>query len=96
MEGGEFIVNKRSTKRYRSLLENINNSHSINPAQRRFATGGMVVGNRDESVDYLKAIAEATSQSALQGMKPVRAFVSSKDLRSNETERRLRDRNDRV
>jgi hypothetical protein len=96
MEGGEFIVNKRSTKQYRGLLEKINNSYSINPSQRKFATGGMVVPRQDESVDYLKAIAEATTQSAIQGSKPVRAFVSAKDLRTNENERRLRDRNDRI
>jgi hypothetical protein len=50
----------------------------------------------DESVDYLKAIAEATTSTAIQSSKPVRAFVSSKDLRTSENERRIRDRNDRI
>jgi hypothetical protein len=96
MEGGEFIVNKRSTKQYRGLLEKINNSYSINPSQRKFATGGMVVPRQDESVDYLKAIAEATTSTAIEVSKPVRAYVSDKDLRTNATERRIRDRNDRL
>jgi hypothetical protein len=50
----------------------------------------------NESVDYLKAIAEATTSTAIQTSKPVRAFVTSSDLRTNETERRLRDRNDKI
>lgn len=49
-----------------------------------------------ESVHYLKAIAHATLSTANDMKKPVRAFVSSKDLRTNETERRLRERNDRI
>ena len=66
------------------------------PTQYKFATGGLVGGKADESVDYLKAIAEATVSTAINSSKPVRAFVSAKDLRQNENERRLRDRNDRV
>ena len=50
----------------------------------------------DESVDYLKAIAEATTSTAIGVSKPVRAYVSDKDLRTNATERRIRDRNDRL
>ncbi len=50
----------------------------------------------NERVVYLKAIAEATTSTAINTGKPVRAFVSSKDLRANENERRLRDRNDKI
>jgi len=98
MEGGEFIVNKRATAMHRDLLERINNSQRVKPlaGAYKFAQGGLVAAQANESVDYLKAIAEATTSSAIQASKPVRAFVSSKDLRSNETERRLRDRNDRI
>jgi len=98
MEGGEFIVNKRATAMHRDLLERINDSHKVRPlaGAYKFAQGGMVTAQANESVDYLKAIAEATTSTAIQTSKPVRAFVSSKDLRSNETERRLRDRNDRI
>ena len=56
----------------------------------------MVPNVANESVDYLKAIAEATTSTAISASKPVRAFVSSKDLRANENERRLRDRNDKI
>lgn len=49
-----------------------------------------------ESVDYLKAIAEATTSTAIGVSKPVRAYVSQKDLRNNATERTIRDRNDRI
>ena len=98
MEGGEFIVNKRATSMHRDLLERINDSQKVRPLSGayKFAQGGLVSAQANESVDYLKAIAEATTSTAIQTSKPVRAFVSSKDLRSNETERRLRDRNDRI
>jgi len=98
MEGGEFIVNKRATAKHYDLLRRINDSYRTAPTMGRmkFADGGLINSPMNESVDYLKAIAEATTQSAIQGSKPVRAFVSAKDLRANENERRLRDRNDRI
>jgi DNA repair exonuclease SbcCD ATPase subunit len=105
MEGGEFIVNKKAASLHRSLLEGINNSvkPNVSVEPMRFATGGMVNqnitnvnGSGQESVNYLKAIAEATTSTAIQSSKPVRAFISDKDLRTNETERRLRERNDRI
>ena len=98
MEGGEFIVNKKASAMHRGLLEKINNSYkvpSISSAYK-FAAGGTVPNPVNESVDYLKAIAEATTSTAISTSKPVRAFVSSKDLRANENERRLRDRNDKI
>lgn len=98
MEGGEFIVNKRATAKHYDLLQRINDSYRTAPKMGRmkFADGGLINSPMNESVDYLKAIAEATTQSAIQGSKPVRAFVSAKDLRTNENERRLRDRNDKI
>ena len=98
MEGGEFIVNKKAASLHRNLLERINSSYKVptSPSSYKFAAGGMVQANANESVDYLKAIAEATTSTAISTSKPVRAFVSSKDLRANETERRLRDRNDKI
>ena len=98
MEGGEFIVNKRASAMHRGLLEKINNSYKTPtlPSSYKFASGGMVPNVANESVDYLKAIAEATTSTAISTSKPVRAFVSSKDLRANENERRLRDRNDKI
>jgi hypothetical protein len=98
MEGGEFIVNKKASAMHRGLLEKINNSYKTPtlPSSYKFASGGMVPNVANESVDYLKAIAEATTSTAISASKPVRAFVSSKDLRANENERRLRDRNDKI
>ena len=98
MEGGEFIVNKKAAAMNRSLLEQINNSYRVptSPSSYKFASGGLVTAKADESVDYLRAIAEATTSTAIGVSKPVRAFVSDKDLRSNATERRIRDRNDRL
>ena len=98
MEGGEFIVNKKASAMHRGLLEKINNSYKTPtlPSSYKFAAGGMVPNAANESVDYLKAIAEATTSTAISTSKPVRAFVSSKDLRTNENERRLRDRNDKI
>jgi hypothetical protein len=98
MEGGEFIVNKKATAMHRDLLERINGSEKTNPrvGKTYFQSGGLVSAVNNESVNYLKAIAEATTSTAISSSKPVRAFISSKDLRSNENERRLRDRNDRI
>ncbi len=98
MEGGEFIVNKYATSRNYDLLKRINDSTRVRPiiGSRKFAEGGLVSSPANESVDYLKAIAEATTSTAIQTSKPVRAFVTSSDLRKNETERRLRDRNDKI
>ena len=96
MEGGEFIVNKKASSMHRQLLESINNS-------TKFATGGVVnnsINNvsatSQESVNYLKAIADATTSTAIQTSKPVRAFVTDRDLRTSDTERKLRDRNSRL
>lgn len=98
MEGGEFIVNKKAAAMNRSLLEQINNSYRVptSPSKYKFASGGLVTAKADESVDYLRAIAEATTSTAIGVSKPVRAFVADKDLRSNATERTIRDRNDRL
>lgn len=98
MEGGEFIVNKKATSMNRGLLEQINSSYKVptSYSKYKFAAGGLVGSNVNESVDYLKAIAEATTSTAIGVSKPVRAYVADKDLRSNSTERRIRDRNDRI
>jgi len=98
MEGGEFIVNKDATSRNYDLLRKINDSTRVNPTigKLNFAEGGLVSSPMNESVDYLKAIAEATTSTAIGVSKPVRAYVADKDLRGNATERRIRDRNDRI
>jgi len=98
MEGGEFIVNKKATSMHRDLLDRINKSGRTSPTigRMKFADGGLVSAPVSESVDYLKAIAEATTSTAIGVSKPVRSFITDKDLRSNSTERRIRDRNDRI
>ena len=98
MEGGEYVINKRATAMHKDLLDRINKSGMSRPQTGRykFAEGGLVSSPLNESVDYLKAIAEATTSTAIGVSKPVRAYVSDKDLRTNETERRIRDRNDKV
>jgi len=98
MEGGEYIINKRATSMHRDLLDKINKSGRTSPTigNFKYAQGGLVNAPLNESVDYLKAIAEATTSTAIGVSKPVRAYISDKDLRSNSTERRIRDRNDRI
>ena len=98
MEGGEYVINKRATAMHKDLLDRINRSGMTRPqtGAYKFAQGGLVTTPLDQSVDYLKAIAEATTSTAIGVSKPVRAYVSDKDLRSNATERRIRDRNDRL
>ena len=98
MEGGEYVINKRATSMHKDLLDRINKSGMTRPqvGKVKFAQGGLVSSPLNESVDYLKAIAEATTSTAIGISKPVRAYVADKDLRSNATERRIRDRNDRI
>lgn len=97
MEGGEFIVNKEATKRNYSLLRQINDS--IKPSKysvgRKFAAGGMV--NAEEisvrQIELLENIAYATGTTSINTAKPVRAFVSSDDLRKSDVDLRVRERN---
>jgi hypothetical protein len=98
MEGGEYVINKRATAMHRDLLDRINKSGMTRPraGSYKFAEGGLVSSPLNESVDYLKAIAEATTSTAIGVSKPVRAYVADKDLRTDSTERRIRDRNDRI
>jgi hypothetical protein len=103
MEGGEFIVNKRAASLHRDLLDKINGSVKPNITNQpmKYADGGIVnsknitnVNQQSlESVNYLKAIAEATTTNAINSSRPVRAFVSSKDLRQDESARRIKDNN---
>ena len=102
MEGGEFIVNKRSASMHRELLERINNSGRADAMQgnKKFALGGVVgvVGAVAElaSLEQLKQINANTSKSAINSEKPTRAYVSSKDLQEDRRERSIRNNNDRV
>ncbi len=98
MEGGEYVINKRATAMHKDLLDRINKSGMTRPraGSYKFAEGGLVSSPLNESVDYLKAIAEATTSTAIGVSKPVRAYVSDKDLKSDSTERKIRDRNDRI
>ena len=91
MEGGEYIINKESTMKYKGLLDLINGTpRPMNyNVPVKFAAGGMVTNNitnnfTNESVDYLKAIAEATVSTAIGVSKPVRAYVADKDLRTKQ------------
>lgn len=99
MEGGEYIINKRAASMHKDLLDKINSSGKTAPVvgTRTFAQGGQVINSQsDQSVEYLKAIAEFTGVAANNSNKPVRAYVSDKDLRDNDRERTIRERNDRV
>ena len=92
MEGGEYIVNKKSTQKYRALLDKINGESR---STYKFANGGVVRPTESISrqLDYLEAIAAATASTANNVSKPVRAFVASEDLRTDENARRIKQRN---
>lgn len=92
MEGGEYIVNKRSTAKYRALLDKINGQSKSSYV---FANGGVVRPNETimKQLDYLEAIAAATASTANNSLRPVRAFVASEDLRNEENARRIKERN---
>jgi DNA repair exonuclease SbcCD ATPase subunit len=96
MEGGEYIVNKKSTQKYKTLLDQINGYGKSN---YKFAAGGVVkdpaqVAN--EQVELLRAIASANISMVGKLDKPVRAFVASNDLRSDENARRIQERNSQL
>jgi hypothetical protein len=96
MEGGEYIVNKKSTQKYRSLLDQINGYGKSN---YKFAAGGIVkdpieVANRQ--IELLEAIASSNISMVGKLDKPVRAFVSAADLRSDENARRIQERNSQL
>lgn len=96
MEGGEYIVNKKATSRYKTLLDQIN---SYGRSDYKFASGGIVNSTErksDKQLEYLEAIAEATVSTAINSSKPVRSFVTSDDLSTNENARRLRQRNTNI
>jgi len=96
MEGGEYIVNKKSTQKYKSLLDQINGYGKSN---YKFAAGGVVknpteVANRQ--IELLEAIASSNISMVGKLDKPVRAFVASNDLRSDENARRIQERNSQL
>jgi len=68
-------------------------------AIRKFAQGGLVnaqsqlAQSADEQLEYLKAIAAATTTTAVGVSKPVRAYVTSADLNNNDSERKIKERN---
>ena len=96
MEGGEYIVNKKAATKYRSLLDQINQT-KFQPSYK-FATGGpvRVEENVQKQLELLEAIAEATTGTALNTGRPVRAFVSSSDLQNDTSARRIKDRNSNI
>jgi len=96
MEGGEYIVNKKSTQKYKSLLDQINGYGKSN---YKFAAGGVVkdpteVANRQ--IELLEAIASSNISMVGKLDKPVRAFVATTDLRSDENARRIQERNSQL
>jgi len=96
MEGGEYIVNKRATQKYKSVLDQINNYGKSN---YKFADGGIVKDPTrvaEKQLELLEAI--AVSNISLVGKldKPVRAFVASDDLRSDSNALRIKERNSQL
>ena len=100
MEGGEFIVNKRSASMHRELLDRINSSGrtSATIGTQKFANGGEVIGVQTTGATeaYLKVIAESNADIAKQSKKPTRAFVTTKDLEANSREISIRNNNNRI
>ena len=100
MEGGEFIVNKRATAMHYDLLNSINGKYansSYTPA-RMFKNGGIVnsLEQRQEELNLLRAIAESSVNTSKNTSKPARAYITNSDIRSNETERTITNRNTRL
>ena len=96
MEGGEYIVNKNSTQKYRTLLDQINGRSK---SDYKFAAGGIVkdpsvIANRQ--IELLEAIASSNITMVGKLDKPVRAFVAANDLRTDENSRRIQERNSQL
>ena len=100
MEGGEYIINKRSASMHKELLDRINSSGRTSAVvgTQKFAQGGEVVGLQAQgnTEEYLRVIAQSNADIAAESKKPTRAFVSSTDLRTDSRERSIRNNNDRV
>lgn len=96
MEGGEYIVNKRATQKYKSVLDQINNYGKSN---YKFAEGGIVkdpVAVANRQIELLEAIASSNVSLVGKLDKPVRAFVASDDLRSDSNALRIKERNSQL
>ena len=96
MEGGEYIVNKRATSKYRSLLDKIND---YGRSSRNYAMGGVVdnpMVYQRATLEFLSSIAESNVDIVGKLDKPVRSFVASDDLRSDENARRIKSRNSQL
>ena len=96
MEGGEYIVNKRATQKYKSLLDQINGKGNSN---YKFATGGIVKDPAQavtRQLELLEAIASSNITMVGKLDKPVRAFVAANDLRTDENSRRIQERNSQL
>lgn len=78
MEGGEFIVNKESTKKHFNELQRINSKKQV--SNFKFATGGVVTNASNSNESFNEALLEALNR-------PVRAFVTSQDLTKSNSER---------
>jgi hypothetical protein len=96
MEGGEYIVNKNSTQKYRTLLDQINGRSK---SDYKFAAGGIIkdpsaIANRQ--IELLEAIASSNITMVGKLDKPIRSFVSATDLRSDENARRIQERNSQL
>lgn len=86
-EGGEFIINKRSTSKYLPLLEAINES-----GRRKFADGGVVVPtvtapNNSDLIDYARLAGEIAKLNIMvsvvdinKGMNRVKVVQNSASL----------------
>ena len=99
MEGGEFIVNKRATAMHYDLLNSLNSKYATGYSTNgMFANGGIVrsIEERKEELVLLREIAGATAGTAVNTSKPARAFITNSDIRNNETQQRINNRNTRL
>ena len=74
---------------------------NINRIPAKFAQGGIVSPAEAEQITkeqltYLRAIAESNVAVANNTGKPVRAFITQTDLRNNDLERRIVNKNSRL
>ena len=75
-EGGEFIVNKEATSKHLEELKRINSK--TQKSQRKFADGGLITSSGSNEVN--QAILDALNQ-------PVKAYITTQDLRKSQSER---------
>lgn len=86
VEGGEFVVNRKSTAKYLPLLQSINNEYATPNHTRKYAEGGKLDFNRiTNMVDNTSQLSVIQRQIASLDLQPVVSVVDINRVNKNLT-----------